>query len=184
MTSIFQLAVIIESILNFAGAYFFIFHSEWCLSFVLSPTAAAAAAAAASNTATAVTIADVPPSTALLLQTYGVLVFALTIPLLLAYSDAGEGEDGGASAVFYRRDIVFKTLAAGEAGLILLLRFRAAAPQPTGFTEAAGFLTPLGLVPALAWHTYVFLVSPGLMQPAALRRSAASTLINVRKKGQ
>lgn len=96
MAWVLQVGLAIESFLNILGASTFLLFPDWCLSFAISTQAG-----------------KVPASTATLWQTYAMLVLALTYPLL--------GCIPNTPGVFYKRRIIFETLAAGEIGLIGLL---------------------------------------------------------------
>lgn len=139
MTWIFQVGLAIESGLNILGAGSFILYPEWCLSFVVSTK-------------------SVPLSAAILWQIYGILVLALTVPLLLCIPDS--------SSVFEKRRIVFQTLVAGEVGLLTLLLWHARNPQNSGITWAGLVISAGFLLPALIWHSFATWVNPALMRRA------------------
>lgn len=142
MTRIFQIGLLTEAFLNISGALLFILRPSWCLSFALS----------SDNT--------VPESAAVLWQVYGGLVMALTLPILLVVPESPEQS----RFVFGKRDIVFKTLAAGEVALLAILLWNAMKPeQKSGFSHAALLTSSVFLLPALAWHSFAIWVRPGLM---------------------
>ncbi|KAI1098883.1 hypothetical protein F4804DRAFT_103941 [Jackrogersella minutella] len=143
MTRIFQISLAIEAFLNVVGAAPFVLYPEWCLSF-----------AVADNSTTGTP--NVPPSSALLWQVYGVLVLALTVPLILCIPNS--------KAVAEKRRIVFQTLIAGEVFIEALLFQHISKPDESGFTPTALILSAVFLIPALSWHAFATYVNPDLMQ--------------------
>ncbi|ROW01271.1 hypothetical protein VMCG_05857 [Cytospora schulzeri] len=140
MTWVIQVGLAIESFLNILGACTFLFFPDWCLSFAVSTPNG-----------------DVPASAATLWQTYAMLVLALTYPLLSCIPNT--------PGVFYKRKIIFETLAAGEIGLIGLLLWHAAkSDEESGFSTHVLLLAAINLVPALTWHGVVAWLKPSLMR--------------------
>lgn len=146
MTRTLQIALLTESFLNISGSILFILKPTWCLSFVMTSKEQ-----------------TVPASAAVLWQVYGGLVLALTVPLLLAVP--GGSTKSEKATVFEKRDIVFKTLAAGEVILIAILAWNASKPQEgSGFTRFGLLTTLFFLLPALTWHSFAVWVTPSLLR--------------------
>ncbi|KAI1410634.1 hypothetical protein F5Y13DRAFT_167599 [Hypoxylon sp. FL1857] len=143
MTRVFQIGLAIEAFLNIAGASTFVLYPEWCLSF-----------AVASDSTTGAP--NVPPSAAVLWRIYGVLVLALTVPIIQCIPDS--------EAIAEKRRIVFQTLIAGEVFIEAVLLWHIAQPEKSGFTLTALVLSAVNLLPALSWHTFAIYVKPGLIQ--------------------
>ncbi|KAI1393273.1 uncharacterized protein F4822DRAFT_384138 [Hypoxylon trugodes] len=142
MPSIIQFGLVIEAILNIVGAIPFVLYPEWCLSFAVATNA---------ETGTP----TVPPSSALLWQVYGVLVLALTVPLILCTPDS--------KAASEKRHIIFTTLLAGEVFIEAILLWHISQPDKSGFTLTSLVLSSLFLLPALSWHAYVTYINPNLV---------------------
>ncbi|XXH04480.1 hypothetical protein Hte_010896 [Hypoxylon texense] len=143
MTRIFQIGLAIESFLNIVGAVPFVLYPDWCLSFAVAADPETGAS-------------SVPPSSAVLWQFYGVMVLALTVPLIQCIPDS--------EAVAEKRRIIFQTLIAGEVLLEAVLLWHAARPAQSGFTLTALLLSAVNLLPALSWHSFVVYINPGLMR--------------------
>ncbi|KAI1770437.1 hypothetical protein F4818DRAFT_262433 [Hypoxylon cercidicola] len=143
MTRIFQIGLAIESFLNIVGAVPFVLYPDWCLSFAVSADPKTGAP-------------SVPPSSAVLWQFYGVLVLALTIPLIQCIPNS--------EAVAEKRRIIFQTLIAGEVFLEAVLLWHSTRPAQSGFTLTALLLSAVNLLPALSWHSFIVYVKPDWMQ--------------------
>jgi hypothetical protein len=148
MPSTIQIALILESVANTFGATLFTFLPNWCLSKVLIPSPIFP------NTLST----TVPPSAITLLQAFGTIVYALTVPLLLCIPE-------GPHAAHARR-IVYLTLGAGEAFLVPLCLVKAFDAGSTGFTARALFGAAGNLVPVLAWRVYALWGKPALLTGA------------------
>ncbi|KAI0887654.1 uncharacterized protein GGS22DRAFT_112534 [Annulohypoxylon maeteangense] len=142
MTRAFQFGLAVEAFLNIVGAVPFVLYPEWCLSFAVANRSATGAP-------------DVPPSSAVLWQIYGVLVLSLTVPLVLCIPDS--------NAVADKRRIVFQTLIAGEVLIEAILLRHISQPEKSGFTLTSLLLSAFFLLPALFWHTFATYVKPDLM---------------------
>ncbi|KAI2636568.1 hypothetical protein GGS26DRAFT_501108 [Hypomontagnella submonticulosa] len=153
MTRVFQLGLAIEAVLNIAGAVPFVLHPEWCLSFAVAPDPKTG-------------ISSVPPSSAVLWQTYGALVLALTVPLIQCIPDF--------KAATEKRRIIFQTLLAGEVFLEALLLSHISQPDKSGFTWNALVLSAIFLLPALSWHAFALYIKPSLLQNASSLSSRSS----------
>lgn len=140
MTRVFQIGLAIEAFLNIAGALTFVLYPEWCLSF-----------AVADDSTT-----GVPPSSAVLWQIYGVLVLALTVPIVLCIPNS--------EAVAEKRRVIFQTLIAGEVFIEAVLLWHITRPEKSGFTLNALVLSAVNLLPALSWHTFAIYIKPDLIQ--------------------
>lgn len=138
MTRIFRFGLVIEVVLNVAGAFAFVAWPEACLALV-APAA------------------HVTPLAALLWQLYGALVLALSVPLALCIPDS--------RGVYEKRRIVFTTLAAGEIAMITLFLRHALDPAAAGMAPRALLAMVAFLLPALVWHTFALFARPLLMQP-------------------
>ncbi|ETS75809.1 hypothetical protein PFICI_12753 [Pestalotiopsis fici W106-1] len=144
MTRVFQIGLLTEAFFNISGALLFVLRPAWCLSFAL-----------------ALPDEPVPSSAAVLFQVYGGLVLALTLPILLVVRES----PGQSRAVFERRDIVFKTLAAGEVALIAILLWNTMKPAAkSGFSHSGLFISSVFLLPALTWHSFAVWGRPDLMR--------------------
>ncbi|KAI0840364.1 hypothetical protein F5Y06DRAFT_238353 [Hypoxylon sp. FL0890] len=143
MTRVFQIGLAIEAFLNIVGALTFVLYPEWCLSFAVADD---------STTGTV----DVPPSSAVLWQIYGVLVLALTVPIIQCIPNS--------ETVAEKRRIVFQTLIAGEVFIEAILLWHITQPKKSGFTLTALVLSAVNLLPALSWHTFAIYVKPDLIQ--------------------
>ncbi|KAI1451150.1 hypothetical protein F5Y02DRAFT_18427 [Annulohypoxylon stygium] len=138
MTRVFQVGLAIEAFLNFAGAVPFVLYPEWCLSFAVADE-----------------YSDVPRSSSVLWQIYGVLVLSLTVPLISCIPDS-EG-------VAEKRRIIFQTLIAGEVLIEAVLLQHISNPEMSGFTLTSLSLSAVFLLPALSWHIFATYIKPGLM---------------------
>lgn len=147
MTRIFQAGLVIEAFLNLVGCAAFMLSPSWCLSFVIT-----SAAPNKPNT--------VPASTAVLWQVYGGLVLALTVPILLVIPES--------HAVFEKRELIFKTLVAGEIILIGVLGWHGLGlsghDEEGGFSRVGLLISAAFLLPALTWHSFTVWVRPDLMR--------------------
>ncbi|KAI2612026.1 uncharacterized protein GGS25DRAFT_102283 [Hypoxylon fragiforme] len=143
MTRVFQLGLIIEAVLNIVGALPFVLYPEWCLSFAIAVDPESG-------------IVNVPPSSALLWQVYGVLVLALTVPTIQCIPNS--------EAVAEKRRLTFNTLIAGEVFLEALLLWHISQPDRSGFTSTSLILSAVFLLPALSWHTFAVYIMPSLLQ--------------------
>ncbi|KAI6085529.1 hypothetical protein F4821DRAFT_240372 [Hypoxylon rubiginosum] len=143
MTRVFQIGLAIESFLNIVGAVPFVLYPEWCLSFAVAADPKTGAP-------------SVPPSSAVLWQFYGVMVLALTVPIIQCIPNS--------NAAAEKRRIIFQTLIAGEVFLEAVLLWHSTRSQQSGFTLTALLLAAVNLLPALSWHSYVVYVKPDLMQ--------------------
>ncbi|KAK8065735.1 hypothetical protein PG997_012482 [Apiospora hydei] len=151
MASLIKFALVAEAIFNVLGALIFIVYPHACLSHaVLSST-------------------PVTGCAALLCQVFGAMVLSLAVPLLLCVPDS--------NAVYEKRRIVYKTMAAGEIAFIILFLRASQDYEKTGF--APEFLTKsiMAFAPALAWHSYAVFVNPAIMRTAG----AAAPRADVKK---
>ncbi|KAK9423832.1 hypothetical protein SUNI508_03848 [Seiridium unicorne] len=141
MARTFQIGLLIEALLNISGSILFILCPYWCLSFAIDTNDY-----------------PVPASAAVLWQIYGGLVLALTVPILTVIPESSR-------AVFEQRDIIFKTLIAGELALIGVLAWNAGKMEErSGFTPTSLLTSAVFLLPALAWHSYAVWIRPDLMR--------------------
>ncbi|KAK8063859.1 hypothetical protein PG996_008511 [Apiospora saccharicola] len=151
MASLIRFALATEAVFNVLGAVILIVFPQGCLSLAVAPSD------------------SISGSAALLCQVFGAMVLSLSVPLFLCIPDS--------TAVYEKRRIVYKTMAAGEIaygiiGLtprpaVIILFLRASQDyEKTGFTPE--FLTRSVLVfaPALAWHSYAVFVNPAIMRTA------------------
>ncbi|OTA95656.1 hypothetical protein M434DRAFT_184540 [Hypoxylon sp. CO27-5] len=139
MTRIFQIGLAIEAFLNITGALTFVLYPEWCLSFAVADSTT-----------------GVPPSSAVLWQIYGVLVLALTVPIILCIPNS--------EAIAEKRRVVFQTLIAGEVFIEAVLLWHITQPEKSGFTLNALVLSAVNLLPALSWHTFAVYIKPDLIR--------------------
>ncbi|KAF2396330.1 hypothetical protein EJ06DRAFT_559905 [Trichodelitschia bisporula] len=77
-------------------------------------------------------------------HTFGLLVSALTLPLLLCIP-----ESPNAAA---NRALTYKTLGVGEVALVALFLGKALKPKSSGFSTEGLMLSASTLVPLLAWR--------------------------------
>ncbi|KAI1143715.1 hypothetical protein F5Y05DRAFT_3943 [Hypoxylon sp. FL0543] len=156
MTRVFQIGLAIEALLNIFGAVTFVLYPEWCLSFAVTDDSTTDSP-------------NVPPSSTVLWQIYGVLVLALTVPIILCIPDS--------EAVAEKRRIVFQTLITGEIFIEAVLLWHITQPEKSGFTLTALVFSAVNLLPALSWHTFAIYIKPGLIQSNNMStKSAKKTL--------
>jgi len=147
MPQIIQYGLVIESFLNIFGASTFVLFPHWCLSHVIQPPP---------NLSSGESF--VPDTAAILFQAYGLLVIALTFPLLACIPDS--------PSVGKFRVLIFQTLGLGEIFLIGLLLLNTAEPTESGFTRKGLLLAAANLVPALSWRVWTLYFRPGWLNAA------------------
>ncbi|KAK6833118.1 hypothetical protein PG990_002078 [Apiospora arundinis] len=151
MASLIQFALVTEAVFNILGALLFIVFPQSFLSHaVLSPS-------------------TVPGCAALLCQVFGAMILSMSVPLLLCVSDS--------TAVYEKRRIVYKTMAAGEIAFIILLLRASQDYMETGFTAESLTMSVMAFAPALAWHSYAVFVNPTIMRAAG----AAAPRVDTKK---
>ncbi|KAH6660825.1 hypothetical protein BKA67DRAFT_66721 [Truncatella angustata] len=153
MTRIFQIGLLTEAFLNISGSLVFLRYPLWCLSYMLPQ----------STTGKTTTV---PASAAVLWQIYAGLVLALTVPILMVVPES--------RAVYEKRDLVFKTLTAGEVALVGILGWHGlgfSEEQEGGFSRAGLLTTASLLLPALTWHSFAVWLRPDLMRPESSTKS-------------
>ncbi|KAK8058617.1 hypothetical protein PG994_009065 [Apiospora phragmitis] len=140
MAYLIKFALVTEAIFNALGAFIFIVYPQGCLSYAVSSSS------------------PITGCAALLCQVFGAIVLSLAVPLLLCVPDS--------NAVYEKRRIVYKTMAAGEIAFIILFLRASQDYEKTGF--APEFLTRsiMAFAPALAWHSYAVFVNPAIMRTA------------------
>lgn len=150
MPSIIQYALIFESLANVYGGTVALLAPKWCIAGMLGPREAA----------------NPSPSTLTLVQGFGAMVYALTVPLILSLPDGPQ-----AKAV---RAITYYTLGAGELFLIPLLLVKAKQDPASGFKSDVLMKAVGSLAPFAAWRAYVLWLSPTILEPksAAQRKQA------------
>jgi hypothetical protein len=146
MPSIIQYALGFESLANIFGATLFTFFPAYCLSRATAKTDLAFISPHAH-------FSFASPSSITLLQAFGTIIFALTVPLVMCIKDRPGVED--------TRRVVYWTLGVGEALLIPLLLIKAMEGDKSGFKSDILVGGAANLVPILLWRVWVLGVKPG-----------------------
>jgi hypothetical protein len=137
MPSIISLAFGLESCLNLSAGTIALTAPEWCLAQVVRHSSFAS------------------PTAALLVQTTGGLLYALTTSLLLCLPDSKPTDDSCArSTLVGRRRLVYYTLGAQEACLIPLLLWNWARRRDAGMERGSLLSMALNLIPFLGWRVW------------------------------
>ncbi|KAK8110999.1 uncharacterized protein PG998_007456 [Apiospora kogelbergensis] len=149
MGSIIQFALVTEAVFNVLGALLFIVFPQSCLSHAVSSSS------------------PIPGCAALLCQVFGAIVLSLSVPLLLCVPES--------NAVYEKRRIVYKTMAAGEIAFIILFLRASQDYVETGFTPEFLTKSVMAFAPALAWHSYAVFINPAIMRTAGVAASRIDT---------
>ncbi|KAK7935049.1 hypothetical protein PG985_000544 [Apiospora marii] len=152
MASLIRFALATEAVFNVLGAVILIVFPQGCLSLAVASSA------------------SISGSAALLCQVFGAMVLSLSVPLFLCIPDS--------TAVYEKRRIVYKTMAAGEIAFIILFLRASQDYEKTGFTPEFLTRSVIGFAPALAWHSYAVFVNPAIMRTAG----AAAPRVGAKKE--
>jgi hypothetical protein len=134
MPSIIQYALGFEAFGNVVAASAFIFYPSFCLSHALP-------------------LSPIPASTRTLLQAFGAITYALSVPIVLCLRNGPH--------VPHTRKMVYYILGAGEALLIPLFLYKGLAEgEDSGFDNQWLLSAAVNLVPPLGWRLWCILWRP------------------------
>jgi hypothetical protein len=128
MPSAIQYALGLEALGNVLAASGLVFYPSFCLSYVLPPS-------------------SIPASTKVLLQAFGAMTYAITVPVLWCLPDGPHAA--------HTRKMVYYMLGASEVFLIALFVFKGLTiGEDSGFDNQMLLTAAGNLLPPLAWRIW------------------------------